>query len=64
MISIFLNDLGCSLSNVILLNNNRNKTEKHFKNEQKGRDAAAQKRANTSGVGKIKNFCEYIYIPP
>ena len=28
------------------------------------RDAAAKKRANTSGVGKINNYCEDIYIPP
>ena len=40
------------------------KTKKHFKNEQISRDAAAQKRANTSGVGKINNYCEDIYIPP
>ena len=26
--------------------------------------AAAKKRANTSGVGKINNYCEDIYIPP
>ena len=29
--------------------------KKHFKNEQRSRDAAAKKRANTSGVGKINN---------
>ena len=40
------------------------KTEKTFKNEQRSRDAAAKKRANTSGVGKINNYCEDIYIPP
>ena len=40
------------------------KTEKHFKNEQRSRDAAANKRANTSGVGKINNYCEDIYVPP
>ena len=34
------------------------------KNEQRSRDAAAQKRANTSGVGKINNYCEDIYVPP
>ena len=34
-----------------------------FLNEQ-SRDAAAKKRADTSGVGKIKNYCEDIYIPP
>ena len=31
--------------------------------EQRSRDAAAKKRANTSGVGKINNYCEDIYIP-
>ena len=36
--------------------------KKHFKNEQRSRDAAAKKRANTSGVGKIINYCEDIYI--
>ena len=30
--------------------------KKHFKNEQRSRDAAAKKRANTSGVGKIYNY--------
>ena len=59
MISIFLNGLECSLSNVcyILYKNNINKNEKHFKNEQRSKDAAAKKRANTSGVGKINNYC-------
>ena len=53
MISNFLNDLQCALSNVcyILYKNNINKNEKHFKNENRSRDAAAIKRANTSGVG-------------
>ena len=37
--------------------------KKHFLNEQRSRDAAAKKRANTSGVGKINNYCEDIYIP-
>ena len=35
---------------------------KHFKNEQRSKDAAAKKRPNTRGVGKIKNYCEDIYI--
>ena len=39
-----------------------NETEKHLQNEQRSRDAAAKKRANTSGVGKINNYCEDIYI--
>ena len=34
------------------------------KNKQRNRDAAAKKRANTSGVGKINYYCEDIYIPP
>ena len=38
--------------------------EKTFKNEQRSMDTAAKKRANTSGVGKINNYCEDIYIPP
>ena len=64
-----MNDLECSLSNVsynynLLYKNNINKKEKHFKNEQRSRDAASKKRANTSGVGKINNYCEDIYIPP
>ena len=47
----------------ILLKKHR-KTEKTFKNEQSSKDAAAKKRPNTSGVGKINNYCEDIYIPP
>ena len=35
-----------------------------FKNEQRSKDAAAQKRSNTSGVGKINNYFEDIYISP
>ena len=35
-----------------------------FKNEQRSKDAAAQKRPNTSGVGKINNYYEDIYISP
>ena len=35
--------------------------KKTFKNEQKSGDAAAQKEANTSGVGKSY---EDVYIPP
>ena len=41
-----LNDLKCSLSNVCYIaKNNINKKEKHFKNEQRSRDAAAKKIA-------------------
>ena len=35
-----------------------------FLNEQRNRDAAAKKRANTSEVGKSNNYYEDIYIPP
>ena len=38
------------------------KTVKTFKNEQRSKDAAAKKRPNTSGVGKINNYYEDIYI--
>ena len=48
----------------ILHKNNINKNEKNFKNEQRSRDAAPPKRANTSGVGKSNNYYEDIYIPP
>ena len=41
-----------------------NKNEKTFKNEQRSRKAAAEKRANTIGVGKSNNYYEDIYIPP
>ena len=37
--------------------------KKHFKNEQRSKDAAAKKIPNTSGVGKIINYYEDIYIP-
>ena len=40
------------------------KTEKTFKNEQRSKDVAAKKRPTTSGVGKINNYYEDIYIPP
>ena len=33
-------------------------------NKEIYRDAAAKKRANTSGVGEINNYYEDIYIPP
>ena len=62
-----MNDLECCMSNVCynyIVKNNGNKTEKTFKNEQRSKDAAAQKRPNTSGVGKINNYYEDIYIPP
>ena len=36
----------------------------YIKNEQRSRDAAAKKRANTSGIGKSNDYYEDIYIPP
>ena len=41
---------------------NINKNEKTFKNEQRNRDDAAKKRANTSGVGESNNYYEDIYL--
>ena len=38
--------------------------KKHFKNEQRSKDASAKRRPNTSGVGKINNYYEDVYIPP
>ena len=38
--------------------------KKHLKNERRSKDAAAKKRPNTSGVGKINNYYKDIYIPP
>ena len=38
--------------------------KKHFLNEQRSKDASAKKRPNTTGVGKINNYYEDIYIPP
>ena len=38
--------------------------KKHFKNEQRSKDAAAKKRPNPSGLGKINNYYEDIYISP
>ena len=38
--------------------------KKHFLNEQISKDAVAKKTPNTSGIGKINNYYEDIYIPP
>ena len=62
-----MNDLECSMSNVcyILFKKiTETRPKKHFKNEQKSKDVAAKKRPNASGVGKINNYYEDIYIPP
>ena len=40
------------------------KDRKNIKNEQRSKDAAAKKIPNTSGVRKINNYYEDIYIPP
>ena len=59
MILIFFNDLDCSLSNVCLyiVKNNINKTEKNILKMNKEVGMLLPKRANTSGVGKINNYC-------
>ena len=54
----------CGLILTVHINYMYEKTEKTFKNEQRSKDAAAKKRPNTSGVGKINNYYEDIYIPP
>ena len=47
-----MNDLECSMSNVAIYCKKITETrpKKHFKNEQRSKDAAAKKRPNTSGV--------------
>ena len=50
--------------NIFLVQYKYTRPKKHFKNEQRSKDAAAKKRHNTSGVGKINNYYEDIYIPP
>ena len=54
------------MSNVwfILKKITETRPKKHFKNEQRSNDGAAKKRPNTSGVGKMNNYYEDIYIPP
>ena len=69
MISIFLNHLECSLNNVCLyfVKKLHKQDRKNIlkMNKEVVRDAAAKKELyNTSGVGKINNYCEDIYIPP
>ena len=55
----------CSLCSQITLHVvSTEKNKKHFKNEQRSKDAAAEKTANTSGVEKMNNYYEDIYIPP
>ena len=60
-----MNDLECSMSNVAIHCKKITETrpKKHLKNEQRSKDAAGKKRPNTSGVGKINNYYEDIYIP-
>ena len=47
--------------NKVYKNEKTLKNENTFKNEQRSRDAAAKKRANTSGVGKSNNNYEDIF---
>ena len=53
--------IAISVSYLILILKDRKNI---FKNEQRSKDAAAKKRPNTSGVGKINNYYEDTYIPP
>ena len=55
---------GSSIPTYFFVHFKNIKTEKTFKNEHRSKDAAAKKRPNTSGVGKINNYYEDIYIPP
>ena len=62
-----LGNIYCSTcSSKMLLSVCYNKNEKtFFLNEQRNRDDAAKKRANTSGVGESNYYYEDIYnIPP
>ena len=56
----FLSSFMCVFKLCLSLFKNITRTKKHLKNEQRSRDAAAQKRANTSGVGKSNNYYEDI----
>ena len=55
-----MNDLECSMSNVAIYCKKITETrpKKHFKNEQRSKDAVA------CGVGEINNYYEDVYIPP
>ena len=58
---------ACSIIYAHAIHANKNGLDslpKGVKNEQRSKDAAANKRPNTNGVGKINNYYEYIYIPP
>ena len=46
-----------------MITNIYKRPKNYFLNEQRSKDAAAKKRTNTSGVGKINNYYEDIYIP-
>ena len=64
LIKIFLHKIHFKIKSIIYcISVYMYKTEKTFKNEQRSKDAAAKKRPNTSGVGKINNYYEDIYIP-
>ena len=44
------------ISHIIIASAYKERPKKHFKNEERSKDAAAKKRPNTSGVGKINNY--------
>ena len=61
-----LNDLECSLSNVclyIVKKLHKQDRKNILKMNKEVGMLLLQKRANTSGVRKINNYCEDIYIP-
>ena len=65
-LSLFLNDLECSLSNICYIaKNNINKNEKKFEMNKEVGMLLPPKRANTSGLWKvIINMRISVYAPP
>ena len=61
VISIFLNDLEGSLSNVCYILCQKQDRKNILKMNKEVGMLLPKKRANTSGVGKINNYCEDIY---
>ena len=51
-------------SNLIIIQDRKNIFKMNKEVRILLKDAAAKKRPNTSGVGKINNYYEDIYIPP
>ena len=47
---------------IIIMTISITRTKKHFKNEQRNRDDASKKRANTSGVGESNTVNSLFFI--